>query len=284
MARVQFRPSVRLVLKSVLFITLCWLILYINIQREQNVESKSTKKSHEKRKPEISHFSDLYTESLETKIERIGICHKLNESGLNLKTIYLPNVDNTQKIEVVKSACSKLKQEMQEYFRTQEVKVNPFTHSFLVTAENGCTTKTDMVVMVHSLHTYSDRRKAIRETWGGAIQDMEWPGGIPLYADDIKLVFVLGLHKDPEEEKKLAQESAFFGDIVQGDFYEDYHNMTLKSLLGLKWMSEYCDGAKYLVKSDDDMIINFPHLTKVLRETNMTWSVIGISILMISSP
>lgn len=56
---------------------------------------------------------------------------------------------------------------------------------------------------------------------------------------------------------------------------ESYRNMTLKSLLGLKWVHEYCPSAQYLIKSDDDMILNMPALMTVIHRYNMSWSIMG---------
>ena len=212
-------------------------------------------------------------ETMETKVEKSGICDRLN--GNDVESNNLPGGSVLSVNDTVRSICRSLQYQMAEYFRPRDKKVNPFPHRFLVAADHVCNDRTELVVLIHSLHTYYERRKAIRETWGGAIKRMEWPRNISLYADDIKLVFVLGIHKNSAAERHLAEESLVYGDIVQGDFYEDYHNMTLKSLLGLKWVSEHCKSAKYLVKSDDDMIINFPYLTKVLGELDMKWAIMG---------
>ena len=42
--------------------------------------------------------------------------------------------------------------------------------------------------------------------------------------------------------------------------------MTLKSLLGLKLVSEKCRRVDYLLKTDDDMIVNMPHLVDMLSD------------------
>ena len=51
--------------------------------------------------------------------------------------------------------------------------------------------------------------------------------------------------------------------------------MTLKSLLGLKFVHEKCPNAKYLLKSDDDMVINFPYLQDILFELDLSRAIMG---------
>jgi len=46
-------------------------------------------------------------------------------------------------------------------------------------------------------------------------------------------------------------------DVVQEDFEDTYRNLTYKGVAALKWLSKYCDGkAKYVLKVDDDVIVN----------------------------
>ena len=52
-----------------------------------------------------------------------------------------------------------------------------------------------------------------------------------------------------------------YGDILQGDFIDTYRNLTHKTILGIKWMSEYCDNARFIMKIDDDMVVNTKSLS-----------------------
>ena len=63
---------------------------------------------------------------------------------------------------------------------------------------------------------------------------------------------------------------------MQGDFIDDYQNMTLKSLLDLKFVAERCPRVDYLIKSDDDMVLNLPYLTDIIRSKEpMRRSIMG---------
>ena len=44
-------------------------------------------------------------------------------------------------------------------------------------------------------------------------------------------------------------------------FQDSYHNLTLKTVMGLKWMSIFCPHAKFILKTDDDIYVNVPLLT-----------------------
>ena len=53
-------------------------------------------------------------------------------------------------------------------------------------------------------------------------------------------------------------------DILQWDFIDHYRNLTIKSILGLKWASDFCSTAKFVVKLDDDVFFNAANLMSLL--------------------
>lgn len=75
---------------------------------------------------------------------------------------------------------------------------------------------------------------------------------------NFKKVFLLGIGPDNKyvNVKAIQNEASRFGDIVQGNFIEAYRNLTYKHVMGLKWISENCSSAKYVIKMDDDIVIN----------------------------
>ena len=74
----------------------------------------------------------------------------------------------------------------------------------------------------------------------------------------MKIVFILGRTEGsiPELDAALLHENAAHKDIVQEDFLDTYRNLTYKAIAALKWISTYCNDSKYVLKSDDDMIVN----------------------------
>lgn len=70
------------------------------------------------------------------------------------------------------------------------------------------------------------------------------------------IVFLLGLTNDPVTTARIQQEAIMYGDIVQGDFVDSYHNLTHKGVMGYRWITENCPQAKFIVKIDDDVFLN----------------------------
>jgi len=100
--------------------------------------------------------------------------------------------------------------------------------------------------------TNFNQRQAIRNTWTNKN-----------FKENslLKNVFIIGLSPDQTVNKRIQLESEIFGDIVQGNFIDTYRNLTFKTILGIKWMSEYCDNAKFILKIDDDMVVNTKSLS-----------------------
>ncbi|XP_043285084.1 beta-1,3-galactosyltransferase 5 [Venturia canescens] len=87
----------------------------------------------------------------------------------------------------------------------------------------------------------------------------------------ITRVFLLGMLDESGSKKSGVTESAIrneaerFDDIVQGNFNEAYRNLTYKHLMGLKWASDNCANARYIVKQDDDIVVNLYEILNKLK-------------------
>ncbi|KAL6264813.1 hypothetical protein P5V15_004908 [Pogonomyrmex californicus] len=92
-----------------------------------------------------------------------------------------------------------------------------------------------------------------------------------LQALGIGRIFLLGtLSGDAERKTHVSQnalldESRRFNDILQGDFVDTYRNLTRKHLIGLQWAANNCKGVKYIMKMDDDIVINVYGVLEKLR-------------------
>ena len=160
------------------------------------------------------------------------------------------------------------------FYQRRDTKVNPFYYKFLIEGDQICDEQTEMVIIVHSSASFTDRRRAIRRTWGSVVNGGEWPHNRTIGLN-LKLAFIFGLHKDPAWNAHLRRENEELGDVIQGDFLDTYKNMTLKSLLGLKWVTEKCPSVKYLLKSDDDMFLNLPSLVRAVESSMPRRSILG---------
>jgi len=104
-----------------------------------------------------------------------------------------------------------------------------------------------VMIIVHSAPTNYQKRKFIRKTWGSrsVISNFQ-----------MRLVFLLGSGFSQDDEHKLLQEDQKYNDIIIGNFKDTYRNLTYKHIMGLKWISYYCQNAKFVLKTDDDIFID----------------------------
>lgn len=61
---------------------------------------------------------------------------------------------------------------------------------------------------------------------------------------DYKVVFLLGLPSNSNDstiQNKILEESEKYGDIIQEGFIDSYNNLTLKSIMMLKWITNNCN-------------------------------------------
>lgn len=139
--------------------------------------------------------------------------------------------------------------------------VNPHHFRYLLNPEGACRTSKGghvrLLVYVHAAPANLKKRQSIRDTWGEASL---------LRRYNATLVFIMGTVQDPKLMQLLAQEFERYGDIVQEDFVDSYRNLTFKAVAGLKWAAAHCSQADYILKSDDDILINFHRLVRYLRD------------------
>ena len=87
----------------------------------------------------------------------------------------------------------------------------------------------------------------------------------------VRRVFLLALIDEKKNYNQVSQaaiedENRRFGDIIQGNFIEDYRNLTYKHIMGLQWASNHCQQAKYIIKMDHDIIFDFYRLNFLLKK------------------
>lgn len=56
--------------------------------------------------------------------------------------------------------------------------------------------------------------------------------------------------------ESVLREQIQFRDIIQGSFEDGYKTMTHKIIFALRFYSEYCSQAEYLIKTHDDVFVN----------------------------
>ncbi|XP_059416761.1 beta-1,3-galactosyltransferase 1-like [Carassius carassius] len=136
--------------------------------------------------------------------------------------------------------------------------LNPHNFKFLINEPNKCKSTTPfLVLLISTNHKEFDARQAIRETWG----DENMFGDIKILT-----LFLLGYNTEPVLNQMVEQESQIFHDILVEDFVDSYHNLTLKTLMGMRWVTSFCPNAQYIMKTDSDIFVNMDNLVfKLLR-------------------
>jgi len=178
---------------------------------------------------------------------------------------------------VVRPSVSLSKEQQEDiFYRRRAQPVNHYLHRVLLEPKQLCLPNTTMIILVHSHHPHTDRRRAIRSTWGQAVRTAIWPNERRNRScAGLQLAFVFGRHRDPGLNDLIYEELHHYDDVIQGDFVDSYQNMTLKSLLGLKVVDERCPNVSYLLKTDDDMVVNLPYLLQLLANKTLQRSIMG---------
>lgn len=147
-----------------------------------------------------------------------------------------------------------------EKLRNGEATGNPPPDNveFVINNPNVCrnSSKIKYIVYVHTSPKNSHRRTLLRQTWTSRT----------LFSERIiERVFLMGRTDEANLQAKIQAESDRHGDIIQGDFADNYRNLTLKALMGLKWVSTYCRQAEFAIKADDDAFVNIFNLLRLLE-------------------
>ncbi|KAM9358154.1 lactosylceramide 1,3-N-acetyl-beta-D-glucosaminyltransferase A [Symphorus nematophorus] len=121
-----------------------------------------------------------------------------------------------------------------------------------------------LLLFVKSSPENSERRQAIRDTWGNESFVRSELGA------SVRVVFALGVHPDvghrSSVQRALLQEDQAYRDLIQQDFLDTFHNLTAKLLLQFHWGHDYCPQARFLMSADDDIFVHMPNLVKYLRQ------------------
>uniref|UniRef100_A0A8C8RWC5 Hexosyltransferase n=1 Tax=Pelusios castaneus TaxID=367368 RepID=A0A8C8RWC5_9SAUR len=119
-----------------------------------------------------------------------------------------------------------------------------------------------LVILISSQPMDLEGRQAIRVTWGSK---KSWGG------HQVLILFLLGQEAKREENLvalSVEDESILYGDIIRQDFMDTYNNLTLKTIMAFKWVSEFCSNTKYIMKTDSDVFINTGNLITFLQNVN----------------
>ncbi|KAL1022456.1 hypothetical protein UPYG_G00027860 [Umbra pygmaea] len=137
---------------------------------------------------------------------------------------------------------------------------------YLINHRNKCNGNELLLLFVKSSPENFGRRQAIRATWGNET-----------YSErelrvTIRVVYVLGVHPDIQQrdrmQRMLLKEDQVYRDLVQQDFLDTFHNLTMKLVLQFRWSHAYCSNARFLMSADDDVFVHLPNLVSYLQDVS----------------
>ncbi|MCL4150333.1 UNVERIFIED_CONTAM: hypothetical protein GTU68_024661, partial [Idotea baltica] len=121
------------------------------------------------------------------------------------------------------------------------------------------------IIIVHSHPANRERRDVIRRN-------------IP--REDLMKIGVR--RRTPQDQ--ISEENVIHRDIIQGNFKEHYHNLTYKHVMGLQWVNTFCNQAKYIIKMDDDIIVDIYRYRDILKYRYENRDNLIVGLLVIEGP
>ncbi|XP_006821575.1 beta-1,3-galactosyltransferase 5-like [Saccoglossus kowalevskii] len=138
---------------------------------------------------------------------------------------------------------------------------------YIINQRDICRTRdVFLLTIVTSQNKNIAERTAIRRTWGNTTLEND---------KGVATVFLLAKSHDQELMNEIQQEANAFRDILLFDFTDDYLNLTLKTIHAFRWAVDYCPRVSYILKTDDDVFVNYDSLMRVLISKPRTKLALG---------
>ncbi|XP_076765487.1 beta-1,3-galactosyltransferase 1 isoform X2 [Xylocopa sonorina] len=148
--------------------------------------------------------------------------------------------------------------------RDLSIYIHPENTTSILNPSGICSPSPYLLIIICSAVPNISARTAIRNTWANKTNLDN------IYNSTVKIAFLLGQNGNETLNGIIAEENQQYNDIIQEQFHDTYNNLTLKSVMMLKWVTSNCGQAKYLMKTDDDMFVNIPTLMKTLQSRSQS--------------
>ena len=124
-----------------------------------------------------------------------------------------------------------------------------------------------ILVIVFSAMSNFQERQTIRDSWASEAASLP----------QTKVIFLLGTigNLTNNLQSNVTHESDIHDDILQEDFIDSYANLTVKSLMLLKWFNKSCKNISHVLKTDDDAYINLKNLHNLVTKNKKTDLLMG---------
>ena len=152
--------------------------------------------------------------------------------------------------------------------RIQSLAVNKQKYPVLHNPSKMCDSNTFLIICIFSSPHSIERRNVIRKTWAS---------DLILDNNSVRLVFLLG--ESPQEyvnlRSAIKSEHVKYDDIIQHKYVDSYRNLTTKAIIMTRWVLQHCNSAKYVLKADEDVLVNIPRLVSFLLANTCKTCLIG---------
>ena len=136
--------------------------------------------------------------------------------------------------------------------------VSPGT--YIINHPGVCVQHTDvlLLVVINSVFAHLDRRTVIRDTWSRKKN---------YHNSFVHVLFFLTKSENQHVQESIERENELYRDIVQySNSITDHYNLTLKTTLAGEWSNKFCPDAKYVLVSDDNIVLDVFKILPYLRE------------------
>ena len=113
---------------------------------------------------------------------------------------------------------------------------------------------------------YKEKRDAVRESW--VVQAGR-------HFPNIGHLFILGKSTSNITQKLVQEEASLHNDILQVEIMDTYRNLTMKTIALYTWFKYHCRGVKWIMKTDDDIFVNWRRLVPHIFGTSSEHSMFG---------
>ncbi len=119
-----------------------------------------------------------------------------------------------------------------------------------------------LLIMCLTAPSETKRREYIRNTWANVTY---------VLGKRVATVFLLANTTSDKLNEKIDEENRLFKDICMKDFIDSYENLTLKTMMGFRWINSFCNQTKFVLKIDSDIVPNLRNLIRHLdKQTEKT--------------
>uniref|UniRef100_A0A3Q2DTL1 Hexosyltransferase n=1 Tax=Cyprinodon variegatus TaxID=28743 RepID=A0A3Q2DTL1_CYPVA len=137
----------------------------------------------------------------------------------------------------------------------------PRNYRFIMDDTPTCkTTSPFLILMVPVAPANVASRDTIRRTWGSEKL---------VLGQQIETVFIVGLpggKAAKQLQDELREENKQHHDLIQSNFQDSYHNLTIKTMVMLEWLAEHCSKSTFIMKIDSDILLHVKKLVSLLLD------------------